>query len=456
MALNMTRRGFLLSAALAQPRRNVLFLVADDLNNALGCYGNKHVKTPNFDKLAARGVLFERAYCQFPLCAPSRASFLSGLRPETTRVLSLDVPTRRHMPDAVMLPELFRKNGYHTSQSGKIFHTGPEHEDPRSWDTMHIDNGKNPPVTEAIRYDTLPKPRNHSMTWMELRTPEEQTPDAIAAAKASESIRHAVRTGRPFFAAVGFRRPHSPYAVPKRYFDLYDPPSLPLPDPASTHPPAARYELPETKPLTAKEQREFLAAYYASVSYADAQAGRIFQTLEELDLWENTVVVLIGDHGYHNGDHAMWHKMTLFETSHRVPFLLYAPDAKGNGRRSKGLVELLDVYPTLAGLCGLTSPRNLEGVNLRPWLDEPARPSKPAAFGMVGRNDDGHESHHNPTYFGKTIRTESWRYTEWDEGRRGAELYDEQKDPGETKNLIGDAAHGPVIQELKQRLRNRQ
>jgi iduronate 2-sulfatase len=167
------------------------------------------------------------------------------------------------------------------------------------------------------------------------------------------------------------------------------------------------------------------------------------------------VVVLIGDHGYHNGDHAMWHKMTLFETSHRVPFLLYAPGAKGNGKRVAGLVELLDLYPTLAALCGLTPPKHLEGTDLRPWLEDPGRRSRPAAFGIVGRNDDGTQSHHKPEYFGRTIRTERWRYTEWDEGRRGVELYDEAADPGETANLANEAKYSGVIKELQQRLRAR-
>lgn len=438
------------AAAPARPRKNVIFMVADDLNNALGCYGHPIVKTPHLDRLAARGVLFERAYCQFPLCAPSRASFLSGRRPETTGVLSLDTPTRQHLRDVLMLPEFFRKQGYFSAQCGKIFHTGPEHEDPRSWDYMLPESGKNPPPSEILKQHKAGEPRNHSMAWMQLRTPDAGTPDGVVAQKASELIRQCAAQKRPFFLGVGFRRPHSPYAAPKKYFDLYDPDQIPLPRRGnpSAIPAAAWYELAGQPALSEREQREYIAAYYACISFMDAQAGRLLATLDELNLWDQTVVVFLSDNGYHTGEHGMWHKMTLFEESVRVPLIFAAPGARGSGRRCAGLVELVDLYPTLVDCCELKPPPGLEGTSLRPWLEGPTRAGKPAAYAMVGRNDDRNESHHKPTYYGRSVRTERWRYIEWDEGRRGRELYDLRMDAGETNNLAGEASYQGTMRQL--------
>jgi uncharacterized sulfatase len=451
----MTRRSFLLAALAPSKPLNVLFIVADDMNTALGCYGHPVVKTPHLDAFARRAVTFHRAYCQFPLCAPSRTSFLSGLRPATTRVLSLKVPTRRHLPDAVMLPQFFRNAGYYTAQCGKIFHTGTEFEDPRSWDFMEPDDGKKAPLAEILEKYEMPGPRNHSMEWDILRTPDAETPDGKMARLAVEQMRIAQARNKPFFIGLGFRRPHSPYAVPKPYFDLYDPASLRLPDPGNPHsfPPAAQYELPQQPRLSAKEQREYTAAYYASNSFVDAQAGHVFRALDERNLWDSTIVVFFGDHGYHNGEHGMWHKMTLFDESTRVPLLIAVPGAKGAGKVCNGQVELVDLYPTLAAAAGRPIPAGLEGISLLPWIDDPAKPGKPAVYTMVGRNDDGKLSHHQPSYFGRSVRTDRWRYTEWDGGKRGLELYDQRNDPREMTNLASDPAHAPVIAQMRSLLR---
>jgi uncharacterized sulfatase len=454
-----SRRRFLFAAAgalRAAPRLlNIVFMVADDMNTALGCFGNRIVKTPHLDALARRGVRFERAYCQFPLCAPSRASFLSGRRPDATRVLSLTVPTRRYLQDAVMLPEFFRKAGYLTAQCGKIYHTGKEHEDPRSWDFVLEESGKRPPKSEIIERHEMPDPRNHSMEWEKLKTPDERTPDGIVVSTAVEQIRKAVSNKQPFFAAIGFRRPHSPYAVPQKYFDLYDPSALPLPDPGNRKgfPPVARYELENQPPLSDRQQREYMAAYYACNSFVDAQAGVVFRAMDQMKLWENTIVVFFGDHGYHNGEHGMWHKMTLFEESARVPLLIYVPGIHGAGKACRGLVELVDLYPTLADACGRSAPEGLAGVSLMPWLNDPSKPGKRAVYTMVGRNEDRNESHKHPQFFGRSVRTERWRYTEWEEGRRGVELYDESADPHEMNNLAADRAMASVIDEMKTLLR---
>ena len=448
--MHLTRRTFLTTMAIAaQPARrlNVIFIVSDDLNCALGSYGNNIVKTPNLDKLAARGVRFHNAHCQFPLCAPSRASFLSGKRPESTKVWTLNTPTRKYMADTVMLPELFRKNGYYTANLGKIFHTGPEHDDPRSWDFVLPEDGKNPPQSEVIASDEIGRPRNHSMAWAKLKTPDEQTPDGIVA---RETVKQIEKTKKPFFLGVGFRRPHSPYAVPARYFDLYNPAEMPLPfEENKAVLPAAWYELADKKKPTEEQTRAFIAAYYASVSYMDAQAGVIFDALTRLKLWDSTIVVVFGDHGYHNGEHGMWHKMTLFEESTRVPLIIAAPRAKGE---AKGLAELIDVYPTLAELCGLKAPAGLEGKSLAPILKNPALPGKRAVFTMVGRNDDRAVANNNAQWFGRSVRTEQWRYTEWDGGKRGIELYNLEADPGERKNLAASPALEATRAELRKLL----
>lgn len=319
----MIRRDFLTCASAsvisafrswgAETRTNVVFMVADDMNTALGCYDHPLVKTPNIDRFASRAVVFDHAYCQYPLCAPSRASFLSGKRPETTRVLSLTVPTRKYMQDGIMLPELFRNHGYWSADCGKIYHTGPEHEDPKSWDFVLQESGKRPPQSEVLESHQARQPRNHSMEWAKLSTPDEKTPDGIVASTAVEQIRTSVDRKRPFFVAVGFRRPHSPYSVPARYFDMYNPTRISLPSRSSDTrlPDASWYELANQPSLSEKEQREYMAAYYACNSFVDAQAGVVFDALSRLNLWDRTAVVFFGDHGYHNGEHGMWHKMTL-------------------------------------------------------------------------------------------------------------------------------------------------
>lgn len=441
-------------AVQAKPR-NVLLVTADDMNCALGCYGHPIVRSPNLDRLAARGVLFENAHCQHPLCAPSRASFLSGTRPETNGVISLSVPTRRNLADWVMLPELFRRSGLFTAELGKIFHTGPEHEDPRSWDYRLPESGKIPPKEEVLREHVAGQPRNHTMSWHVLRTPDEQTPDGILARRAVELMRDCQARRQPFFLGVGFRRPHAPYAAPKRYFDLYDPERIPLPSrqSAADLPEAAWYELSNQPPLTDSQQREYMAAYFACNSFVDAQVGVLLAALDELRLWENTVVVFLSDNGYHIGEHGMWHKMTLFEQSTRVPLIVYAPGARSNGRRVRGLVELLDLYQTIAQLCGLEPPPGLEGASLVPLLEDPSGPGKRAVYSMVGRHRDRRLSHQRPEWFGRSVRTERWRYTEWDEGRRGRELYDHRTDPGETRNLAGNPRYAEIVAQMRSLLR---
>jgi iduronate 2-sulfatase len=464
-SLTLSRREVLALAAGAgtlmgagRDRRNVLFIVSDDLNNAAGCYGHPVARTPNMDRLARRGVLFERAYCQYPLCQPSRASFLSGLRPETTRVWTLETPTRKYVGDATFLPELFRKNGYFTADAGKIYHTGDACEDPRSWDVEVRESGKNPPKSEVIESGKAEGPKGHSFEWARLRTEDAQTPDGRMARQAVDWMESGVRQGKPFFLGVGFRRPHAPYAAPAKYFDLYPPESMPLPrtSPADFRKvlsAAVNHDPPES-PLPDAEVRRFLAAYYASVSFMDAQVGVVLDAMDRLSLWDNTVVVFFGDNGYHLGEHGgLWHKNSLFEESARIPLIVAAPGFPRTARRSPRLVELVDLYPTLAELCGLQAPPNLEGTSFVPLLRAPERRWKSGAFTTQGRGKERTEAAKEIEYLGRSVRTERWRYTEWDEGRQGAELYDHRADPGEADNLAGDGRHAAVRAELRELLR---
>ncbi len=439
---------WLLTAALhgaePVPRWNVLFIVADDLNNDLGCYGNAVVKSPNIDRLAASGVRFDRAWCQYPVCNPSRTSFLSGRRPDTTGIVDNTTPTRTHLKDAVMLPEHFRRNGYTTIKVGKVFHTGDAFEDPRSWDTdiRETKEAKNPPASQIIEKGD----------GIVLNAKDEDTWDGFVARKTAALMEQAARDGKPFFVATGFRRPHTPYIAPKKYFDLYPPDKLtPRPEPPEhvklIPPIALTYNLGSER-LTGPRRRPVTSAYYASISFMDAQVGVLLDTLDRLKLRDRTVVVFLSDHGYHLGEHGgLWHKMTVFEEASRVPLIVAVPGKKP--AVSARLVELVDLFPTLAELCGLPKPDGLEGLSFVPLLNRPDRPWKKAAFTVVshaGKVKGGAEL--DPSRLGRTVRTERWRYTEWFNG--SVELYDHDADPHEFANLALSPEHTTTMRELKQ------
>ena len=462
--------GLLLQAALeASPasgasqtarQLNVLFIVADDLNNSLGCYGHPVVKSPNLDRLARHGVRFERAYCNYPVCNASRASFLSGLRPETTRVLDNETPTRRYIGDAPMLPEHFRRHGYRTLKVGKIFHTGDAFEDPRSWDVdiRENDTAKNPPAEQILR--------PFGARGMILKARDEETWDGFVARKSVALLEEALAANQPFFLAVGFRRPHAPYIAPEKYFALYDAaklkPRAGPPGHVTNIPPLAlTYKLGDPAFPTGSLAGETIAAYYASVSFMDAQVGLLLDALDRHRLWERTVVVFLSDHGYHLGEHGgLWHKMTLFEESAAAPLMVAAPGRKA-GVSSPRLVEFVDVYPTLVELCGLPGVTPLEGRSFAPLLQNPRRPWKQAAFTVVARartelsdapaRGTEWKKQLDPNWLGRTVRTERWRYTEWPDGT--SELYDHRTDPYEYVNLALAPKHQRTVAELKSLLR---
>jgi uncharacterized sulfatase len=413
---------------------NVLFILVDDLATTLGCYGNAAVRTPNVDRLAARGTLFETACNQYPVCNPSRTCLLSGRRPETTRVSSQSTSPRAHLGGVAFLPEHFARNGYFTAGVGKVAHPG--FESTISWDSYRpVDY---PEDGGGGRDDGL-------LVYRATEGPDEAEPDGVAARLAVEVMER--RDGRPFFLAVGLRRPHPPFIAPRKYFDLYDPREIALP----AAPPNDLEDVPRVAvgdkldsprwAMPPDEQRRLAAAYYACVSFMDAQVGVLLDALDRLGIADETVVVFTSDHGYHLGEHGgLWGKGTLFEEGVRVPLVVARP---GDGAaRSRRLVEMVDLYPTLAELCGLPAPEGLEGTSFAPLLDAPDREWKRAAFATMRKGGA----------LAKSVRTERYRFTRWGAGH-GAELYDLENDPREFRNLAGDPRYADVVRTMRATLR---
>jgi uncharacterized sulfatase len=440
------------SALGAEARKpNVLFIAVDDMDNALGCYGAP-VKSPNIDRLAAQGVRFDRAYCQFPLCSPSRSSLMTGLRPDTTRVFDLQYHFRAGLPDVVTLPQLFMKHGYYAARVGKIYHYGNPGDigtsgldDPASWQEVVNPAGRDHTALEKDLMNYTPKRGlGSAMAFLSDREgkDEEHTDGKVAteAIKLLEKHKDA-----PFFLAVGFYKPHTPWIAPSRYFEPYKLEQMTLPKLApglvdSVPAPA----LASTKPwpymgVTEAQARECKLAYYASISFVDAQIGRVLDALERLGLRENTVVVFWSDHGYHLGEHGLWMKQSLFEESARVPMIIALPSRANAGQTCARPVELVDLYPTLADLAGLQPPAGLEGASLRPLLEHPDAAWARPAFTQVQRG----------AFPGHSVRTERWRYTEWDFGDKGAELYDEKADPQELHSVAAIPANAATVAELR-------
>ncbi|MGE3315160.1 MAG: sulfatase [Planctomycetaceae bacterium] len=432
-------------AADAPAKTNVILIMADDLNNDLGCYGHKLVKSPNIDRLAARGVRFDRAYCNYPVCNPSRASIMSGRRPDTTGVVDNVTPTRAVLGDAVFLPEHFRKNGYVAAKFGKIYHTGDEFEDERSWtsDLREDRRAKSAPADRIVKKDG---------SILIVRGDDEEFWDGYLANEAIRWLDANASSASPFFLAVGFRRPHTPYLATEKYRALYDAAKLnPLRGPeehlAGVPKLALTYRLGQEAFPTDKAG-EMMAAYYASLSYMDAQVGKLIDAIDRHKLWDNSVVVFVSDHGYHLGEHGgLWHKLTLFEESARVP-LLVVPPGRNSATVSPRLVELVDLYPSLCELCGLEAPAGLEGDSFVPLLKDPTAPGKKAAHTVASRGERIAATRRlDPAVMGRSVRTERWRFTEWPDGTR--ELYDHDADPHEWKNLAADESHRKLIAELK-------
>lgn len=440
------------------PRRqplNVLFIAADDLNNDLGSYGHPLVKSPHLDRLAARGVRFDRAYSQFTLCSPSRTSLLTGLRPDTTQVYDLQKHFRSVIPEVVTLPQLFRQNGYFVARVGKIYHYGNPGQigtngldDEPSWQVRINPRGVDKDEEKVLTNYTPKRGLGSSFSFYASPAPDEEHTDGKVARETIKLIEE--NRDKPFFIAAGFYRPHCPYIAPKKYFDLYPLEKIAAPNVTPEEwarlLPASLYVREMHWGVSAQGQREATQAYYASISFLDANVGLLLATLERLKLLENTLIVFWSDHGYLLGQHGQWHKMTLFEDTARVPLFIAGPGVKA-GQASSRTVELLDLYPTLADVCQLSgTPQNLAGRSLKPLLKNAAARWDKPALTQVQRGSGAQ------TFMGYSLRQGQWRYTEWDGGAQGAELYDERRDPRELQNLANDPRYAKTVAQLRRAL----
>ena len=460
----------------ARGRPNVLFIAVDDMRPELGCYGNPVVKTPNMDRLAARGIVFNHAYCQQAVCSPSRSSLMTGRRPDATRVWDLETHFRVALPDAITLPQHFKANGYYCCAFSKIYHHG--FEDGRSWNEPHwYPSGQTIDVDPADwTKRTVQRLGGGVQEYLHRAQPadndkpnrgkagkgpkgaafevspkqDDELPDGFTAATAVQKLHELKQKNQPFFLAVGFLKPHLPFVAPKKYWDLYDPEKIPrplidhLPDGAPAYAGHDNGELhsyancPQGNPIPEDFAKTLRHGYYACISYTDAQVGRLLDALQKEGLADNTIVVLWGDHGWQLGDHGLWHKHTNFELATRAPLLISLPGQKTAGQKCDAPVEFVDIYPTLAAACGLPIPAGLDGVSLLPWLDNPATPMQKVALSQYPR---GGAATGNKPLMGYSLRDERWRMTAWRDRADGSvdatELYDEQNDPAETVNLAG-------------------
>ncbi|HSZ54913.1 MAG TPA: sulfatase [Tepidisphaeraceae bacterium] len=431
---------------------NVLFIAVDDMNTDVGCYGSPLVKSPNIDRLAARGVRFDRAYCQYALCSPSRSSLMTGLRPDTTRVFDLQYHFRQGLPHVVTLSQMFMNNGYFAARIGKIYHYGNPGDigtnsldDRASWMERVNPAGRDHTTLELDVMNYTPdRGLGAAMAFLADKTGTDQqhTDGKVADETIKMLERH---KDKPFFIAAGFYKPHCPWITPAKYFDLYSMDQIQLPkitpDTPKDYPPLA---LTSTQPwpyfnVTLDQARECKRAYYAAISFVDAQIGRLLDAVDRLGLADNTIIVFWSDHGFHLGEHGLWFKQSCFEEAARVPLIFCVPGNKNAGKTSRRLVELVDLYPTLADLTGLTRPKNLEGFSLRPLLDDPSASWEHAAFTQVERGPGP----------GHSVRTERYRYTQWLGGRRGMELYDHEADPEELHNLAKTPQYADLVAQLK-------
>jgi uncharacterized sulfatase len=432
---------------------NVLFIVIDDLRPELGCYGNGTMVTPNIDRLAAQGVKFNHAYCQYPVCNPSRSSFLTGKRPDEIGIVSNRVSFRKKWPDLVTLPQLFRERGYYTAGLGKLFHVGLD------------DNGEQTLFRDTISFDYSYRALGNSPAigtkgqgrkagdgsipwckWLAAEGGDEAQPDGMLAAAAVRALEE--NHDRPFFVSVGFHKPHDPFIAPKEYFDLYPLSQVQLANDPKDRIPLLKYALPKSydfSTFTDQDCREIKRAYHACTSFSDAQVGKLLDAMDRLELWDNTIVLLLGDHGYHLGEHGWWNKVTVFELGARCPMIMWIPGAKGMGQETSSVVEFLDLYPTFVDYCGLQAPHKLSGKSLRPVLEDPTNAWDEAAYTQVVRGKVG---------MGYSVCHGPYRFTQWGEkGEGGYELYDHSQDHVGYYNLANEPEYSEVRERLAQLLK---
>jgi len=460
----------------------VLFVISDDLSSRITPAGYPGMHTPVLDRLASQSVTFRNAYCQYPVCGPSRASFMSGLYPESTGVLDNVTGIEKTRPGTPTLPGVFRQSGYWTASVGKVFHKPLENPGDNTWDeTERFDNDelavekaarekfeaqfgpvtdpKNRSAWRAHALTVAPQTRNQGVKGLgpgygPTGLTDEQHADGKNARRVASWITSKAHGDRPFMIACGFQKPHIPFLAPDAYYKLYPKESFPL-----VNSPAQDWDdipaIAETKqyldygfPAKGAEnealRRAYTQAYYACVSFIDAQLGLIIDALKAVGQWDNTIIVFIGDHGYHLGEHFMWGKVMLFEESARTPMIVRVPGLTQLGRSSTRLVELVDIFPTLAELCGVTPPKNLQGRSIVPLLKDSAAIGKNHAYTVVKRGQE----------LGWAVRFERWRYTEWITPDQN-ELYDLAADPREWTNLAKLPEHADLVRRASKLLAER-
>lgn len=440
-------------------RPHILFIASDDLNNDMNVFDDPFVKTPNLDRLLKKGVRFDRAYNQYPWCSPSRASLLTGFRPDVTKVNDLKTNFREHLPNAITLPQLFKNNGYFSARVGKIFHYGVPNDigtngddDPASWN--HVVNPIGRDKTEEYRITNYTPNRGLGSAlsyWIADGTDEEQTDGKVALEAVKIMQEH---KDEPLFMAVGFFRPHTPYVAPKKYFDLYPLDKIQMPeerdDDWENKPEAAKWNKELHFGLNLQQRKEVLRAYYASITFMDAQVGKLLDALDELGMSDNTIIVFWSDHGYNVGQHGQWMKQSLFEHSARTPLIISAPGMAEN-KITESIVELLDIYPTVADLAGLPAPSEIQGKSLRKIMEQPELNWDNQAYTQVYRRPNNGNPNER-IIDGRSVRYKQWRYTEWNNGEEGTELYDYDNDPKEFDNLANKKEYDQIKRELAKKL----
>lgn len=440
-------------------RPNILFIAVDDLRPELGAYGSSYMYTPNIDRLAKEGMTFRRAFVQQALCSPSRSSIMTGMRPDTTKVWDLRTHFREALPDVVTLPQLLKNNGYFTRAIGKVYHNRAGLDDAPSW-SVPSQSGKRPDYALA---ENGPSPGVAGMPYESADVPDETYTDGRVAELAVAALRELSRGTRPFFLAVGFLKPHLPFAAPKNYWDLYDPADIrlaPNPFPQRNAPSYSVLPTPELPSYRGVPEgaippqlaRQLKHGYYAAVSYVDAQVGKVLNELDRAGLRDDTIVVLWGDHGWKLGEHAAWSKHSNVEEDVKAPLIVSVPGMQHAGEDTYRIVEFVDIYPTLAELAGLPPPPQLEGFSFKPLLENPGLPWKTAAFSQYPRRVGGR------SLMGYSMRTNRHRLTVWADRRdpmrvEAIELYDRVVDEQENNNIAGQPAQSLTLQRLTQRWR---
>jgi len=461
---------FLSPIVYATDRPNVLFIVVDDLRSSLGIFGDKLAITPNIDALGSRGTVFVNAHCQIAICNPSRASVMTGMRPDTIRVWGLSKHFRQEKPDAVTLPQLFRQNGYHTHSIGKIYHgSGESSKDPLSWSEAPMyDNVRNPKLRYATEANL--KGKGHKRAASESASVSDTAyVDGLVSEAAVKALGDLKKQDKPFFLAVGFRKPHLPFSAPAKYWKMYDRAKLAMaqnPTMPNDAPLIAGHswkeirgytDVPNMGPIPKDKVAELRHGYYAATSYMDAQVGHVLAELKRLGLNKNTVVSLYGDHGFHLGEHNLWGKLTNYDMGTNAPLLFASPFQKEKGEVIRQAVEFLDIYPTIADLCQLKKPVGLEGKSLLPLLANRKAAPKNFAISQFSRPVSYNYTKKKPKNMGYSIRDDRYRYTKWIEFKGGAvlaeEFYDYAKDNVEMKNEINNPQYVRTIKRMKGKLK---